>query len=130
MDIYIQEVIINNIPVNKVKIDILSLIFNNSAIFRVRYTTNNIYEPHPSYIKIEGDEYKNWKNDDVYIINLICSKLNIIPLQPNYLHQSDPVILDPVNQPIDPVVFSIEHNEPTTDPIVYPSSYIVNDILV
>jgi len=127
MDILIQEIIINNIPVNKVKIDILTLIFNNSATFRVRYNKNDIYEPPPSYIKIEGDEYKNWNNDDVYIISLICSKLNLIPLQPNYLHQSDPYVLDPINQPIDPVVYPIEHNEPTTDPIIYPSTYLINN---
>ena len=36
------SITINNIPVNKIKIDILSLIFNNSATFRVRYITNYI----------------------------------------------------------------------------------------
>lgn len=117
MDIYIQEIIINNIHVNKVKIDILSLLFNNLATFRVRYITNGTYEPKPSYIKIEGDEYKNWNNDDVYIINLICTKLDIIPLQPDYLHQADPVMLDPISYPIDPVVYPVEPiNDPT---IVY-----------
>jgi hypothetical protein len=127
MDICIQEITIDNIPINKIKIDILTLIFNNSAYFRVRYNPNSIYEPKPSYINIEGDEYRNWENDDVYIINLICSKLNLTPLQPDYLHQSDPSILDPISYPIDPVIYPIEPevipNIEPTEPIIYPEGY-------
>lgn len=121
MNIYIQEKIIDNIPVNMVKIDILTLIFNNSATFRVRYNVNSYYEIQPSYIKIEGDDYKNWKNDDFYIINKICSKLDLTPLQPDYFHQSDPFILDPISYPIDPVVYPIYNiTEPTNEYIVDP----------
>lgn len=117
MDIYIQETMINNILINTVKIDILSLIFNNSATFRVRYKTDEIYEPRPSYIKIEGDEYKDWKNDDVYIINLICSKLDLIPLNPDYLHQLDPYVLDPIETNIENITYPIENIYTITDNI-------------
>jgi hypothetical protein len=43
------------------------------------YDTDNIVR-RCEYFVLEGQEYINWTNDD-YLLNLICSKYNIVMLK-------------------------------------------------
>jgi len=106
MDIRVREIIVNNIPLNTVRIDITHLIFNTQATFRIRLNPDTLAELPPVYITISGTEYKNWKNDDNYIIYLLLSKISVSKaLNTNFL--ADPQILDPILLPIEPVVWPI-----------------------
>ena len=70
---------------------------------------------------IEGEEYKEWGNDDNYLENLIFKKLGLIKIL-----KPDPVqepIQDPVQEPIqDPVQEPIQ--EPIQDPVQEPVQLI------
>lgn len=63
--------------VNSINISIVSLNFNESATFRVKYNLNSITNSVPIYIKVEGDDYLGWNNNDNYIIDFILQKLNL-----------------------------------------------------
>lgn len=62
--------------VNKISINIDTMILGVSATFRVRLYTDNLSNVE-KLVKIEGEEYLNWSNDDNYIIQLIFQKLGI-----------------------------------------------------
>ena len=68
--------------ITNIKIEISQLILFESCSFNVYLydDENNIIEF--KTFKIEGDEYKLWKNEDDYIINWIKNKLNIISIVP------------------------------------------------
>ena len=51
---------------------------------------------------LEGDDYKQWGNDDTYIVNYICDKLNLTTLIK--LHNTSPVVDPVVDHVVDPVV--------------------------
>lgn len=65
----------------RIHIKVTTITFNESAKFDVDFYKSN--EPYDmdliktETVLIEGDEYKEWKDDDDYIINLICKKLGI-----------------------------------------------------
>lgn len=87
MEISIDELNIPQEPLiaKKISIKIGDIKFSESATFFVYfYNTTEITSlfNESNIIKtqvvvIEGDEYKNWKDDDQYIIDLICNKLGI-----------------------------------------------------
>jgi hypothetical protein len=57
-------------------IKIHELVFNEKVSLLVSfYDDVAILENH--FVTLEGQEYKNWSNDDNYIINLICQKFNL-----------------------------------------------------
>lgn len=73
----------NITPVNKTvtktitrfSLDIIELIFNTSARFRVsQYDVDNKLIEGIN-VTIEGEEYTNWRGDDTYVINLIAQKM-------------------------------------------------------
>lgn len=64
-----------DIQVDTVSIDINSLDFGVSATFRVEL--HNVDSSVVRFITISEDEYKNWSNDDTYMINLIFQKLGL-----------------------------------------------------
>lgn len=78
MDISIspQPVPQPDLVVNKISINIDTMILGVSATFRVRLYTDNLSNVE-KLVKIEGEEYLNWSNDDNYIIQLIFQKLGI-----------------------------------------------------
>lgn len=82
MDILIEE---SRVPqpdliVKNICIKISNLTFGQNASFMVQLFPEGIEyidKPIIKYIDLTPDEYKQWGNDDNYIINLICQKLNL-----------------------------------------------------
>lgn len=70
--------LIQKTMVNNVNIAIVSLNFNQSATFRVKFNINSLTNGAPIFITIEGEEYLGWNNNDDYIIDLILQKLGLI----------------------------------------------------
>ena len=68
----VQKTIVNNI-----NIAIVSLNFNQSVTFRVKFNVNSLTNGAPIFITIGGEEYLGWNNDDNYIIDLILQKLEL-----------------------------------------------------
>ncbi len=61
---------------NTIKIRIMSVeLFNSISICASLFENNNLLDN--KIFKIEGEEYKDWGNDDTYIIDLILSKLGM-----------------------------------------------------
>ena len=84
MELSIQDLNIPQEPLiaKKIAIKITDVKFGESATFIVYFYKTNETNNETNIIKmqvviIEGDEYKGWKDDDQYIIDLICSKLGI-----------------------------------------------------
>jgi hypothetical protein len=62
--------------INNIKIRIMSVeLFNSISICASLFENNNLLDN--KIFKIEGEEYKDWGNDDTYIIDLILSKLGM-----------------------------------------------------
>lgn len=55
--------------------DIVLIIFNTSATFRVYLYDADDKVIDNSIIILEGQDYLNWNNDDNYIIQLIADKM-------------------------------------------------------
>lgn len=72
--------IIKEVDINQVRIDVLSIDFENgSAMFKVFFLNNQFpNDDSTRYIEIKGSEYEDWGNDDSYIIDLILNKLGLI----------------------------------------------------
>lgn len=69
---------------NKIKINV-AVVLNTKAIITVIF-----YEDNTSFssldvkqFEIEGDEYKQWGNDDSYLEKIIYSKLGLQKQEPN-----------------------------------------------
>jgi len=85
MEISIEDLNIPQEPLiaKKIVIKIGEIKFGESATFFVYfYNTTEITFNESNIINmqvliIEGDEYRGWKDDDQYIIDLICTKLGI-----------------------------------------------------
>ena len=65
--------------ITKIKINITSLELFKSVIIVVSLLNNNIIDN--KVIKLEGDDYLNWNNDDNYIKNIVISKLGYTLLE-------------------------------------------------
>jgi hypothetical protein len=62
-------------------LDIIELILNTSATFRVLcYDVNNkLIET--KFVSLEGTDYTNWGNDDEYVVQFVSSQLGFILVQ-------------------------------------------------
>jgi hypothetical protein len=59
-------------------LDIIELILNTSATFRVLcYDANNKLID-SKFVSLEGTDYSNWGNDDQYIVQFVSSQLGFI----------------------------------------------------
>ena len=61
------------------------LVFNESITFSISIVDQNDKILQNTHIIVDGEDYKNWSNDDTYIINFICRKLNLTLATPEYL---------------------------------------------
>lgn len=61
--------------ITRFTLDIIELILNTSARFRVLQYDADDKLITASNINIEGDEYINWSNNDEYVVKLIAQKL-------------------------------------------------------
>lgn len=84
MNLAIENFVILQEPIiaTRVYIELVELKFNTSVKFNVYFYKNaNKYDMNVAKLEtvvIEGDEYKSWKNDDQYILDLVCCKLGLI----------------------------------------------------
>lgn len=70
----------------KCDIQVVSLIFGHSIVFRVRLF-ESVDEMHFNVVKedmvvVEGEEYLNWGNDDEYMQNLIFERMGLAKRPP------------------------------------------------
>lgn len=82
MEVQIQQQIIKqpDLVINYITIGISSITFGKNATFKIQLFPEGVEwidKPIEKLIIIEGQEYLNWKDNDDYIINLICQKLGI-----------------------------------------------------
>lgn len=61
----------------KIRINIAEIVFNKSAKFNIYYQLENDDIVKTELVNIENEEYKNWNNNDDYIIELVLSKLGL-----------------------------------------------------
>ena len=59
-------------------LDISQLILNTSATFRVSLYDIDDKCIDNKYIKLEGNDYKNWNSDDQYVIIFISAQLGFV----------------------------------------------------
>ena len=71
------------------KLSTQDLVLFTSVTFRVELLNNAGNLIDLKYVVISGDDYKNWNNDDQYIINKVAEKLGFI------LKPSDPAPAEP-----------------------------------
>lgn len=62
--------------ITKIKLDIVNIQFNESVTFRVSFPENEDFIP-SGYVKIDGENYQNWMNDDRYVIKVLLSKFHL-----------------------------------------------------
>ena len=81
----------------KINYSVNSFIFKTIISFNVILLddNNNIFSV--KLITLEGEDYKKWGNDDNYVIEYICKKLNLSP-------KLDPAVVPVVETPVVPVV--------------------------
>lgn len=63
--------------VDKVDIAIGELVLDSHVIIHVHYRNPEGYHLTTKTVRIEGDEYNAWGDDDNYIINLVLTKLGL-----------------------------------------------------
>lgn len=59
-------------------LDISQLVLNTSATFRVSLYDVDDKCIENKYVTLEGNDYKNWSNDDQYVINFIATSLGFV----------------------------------------------------
>jgi hypothetical protein len=81
-----MSLIVDTVPVQVtsnvvgLRITCASLNFFKSACFMVDTLVDSGAPIEQKYIYLTQEEYTTWKNDDTYIINLICEKLGYTPV--------------------------------------------------
>lgn len=73
--IIVPATITNTNIISSISIEIVRLVFNSFVDVRVIQKSSDGYIFKVQHIRIEGDDYKNWKDDDDYIPNFILNKL-------------------------------------------------------
>ena len=64
--------------VNNIKISVLSVELFKNIVLRVSmFADKTIVEN--KILKVEGEDYANWGNDDQYIVNYCLNKLGLTP---------------------------------------------------
>lgn len=77
-NINVQEKQITTIQkITKVEIMEGKIELDNSASFPVRMMDDNNQLVDIQFVRLEGDDYTNWGNDDQYVVNLILTKLGL-----------------------------------------------------
>ena len=86
--------------VRSVEIEIMELVLDSHVVVLVKYKggNGNLLENH--IVRIEGDEYNAWGDDDNYITNLVLTKLGLTELNLDGSIQSteEPVTEEPATE--------------------------------
>jgi hypothetical protein len=72
-----KEIAYTTETISKIKISDGTIELKNSVTFIVLLMNSNSDILKREKVKIEGEEYTNWGNNDQYILNLILSKLGL-----------------------------------------------------
>ena len=94
---YIQVVPSNfNVPVTNFRIDwCFQMCLNVSATFTV-FVLNNNQQLYTKQITLAGDDYKNWGNDDTYLVNYVAKQLGLtIQTNDGPTGPTDPTVVGP-----------------------------------
>lgn len=77
LSVNIVDVTLDAPVATNIEIDIMEIVLNShvTAVVRFLNSTGNLLKN--EIVKIEGEEYAGWGNDDSYIVNLVLSKLNL-----------------------------------------------------
>ncbi len=67
----------DNNKITKLIIDDISIILDEKALINVNLVNDRNNSILRKHIELSGEDYNNWGNDDNYIIQFICNKLNI-----------------------------------------------------
>ena len=63
--------------VTKVEMEVMEMVLDSHVIMVVHYLNANGNLLDNKFVKIEGDEYNAWGDDDSYITNLVLTKLGL-----------------------------------------------------
>ena len=63
--------------VDTIDFQITELVLDSHVVVHVHYRNPEGYHLTSKIVKIEGDEYNAWGDDDNYIINLVLTKLGL-----------------------------------------------------
>lgn len=63
--------------VTKVEMEVMEMVLDSHVTMVVRYLNANGNLLDNKFVKIEGDEYNAWGDDDSYITNLVLTKLGL-----------------------------------------------------
>jgi len=102
---------------SSIQIKLEKLILDDSATFHVRFPEQTI-RLRPIEIVIQGQDYKNWLNDDSYVVQYIISKLNLVIRDPENISTESTGTVT--------YNYMIENIETSTYPIVSPEPEVVS----
>lgn len=114
-----------------------SMSLGTSVTFNVNTFDENGQVVNTDTIKIEGKEYEQWGNDDQYIIDYICKKLNVDKTEivtNNEFPKVDPELTDLNNMKRDRNIYkNISNNEHSSKthkkPFIYQNKpFIINTV--
>lgn len=71
---FVKTSVINNINIKIIQVELFKSITLSVTLLSNNQNIDN------QIIKISGDDYTNWGNDDNYIINLVLTKLGLTKL--------------------------------------------------
>jgi hypothetical protein len=77
LQVDINDYTLDTPVVTKIEIEVMEMALNSHVSFIVRYLNlaGNLLDN--KFVKIEGDEYNAWGDDDNYITNLVLTKLGL-----------------------------------------------------
>lgn len=63
--------------VSKIEMEVMEMVLDSHVTMIVHYLNANGNSLDNKIVKIEGEEYNAWGDDDNYIINLVLTKLGL-----------------------------------------------------
>lgn len=63
--------------VTKIEMEVMEMVLDSHVTMMVRYLNADGNLLDNKYVKIEGEEYNAWGDDDNYITNLVLTKLGL-----------------------------------------------------
>ena len=63
--------------VSKIEMEVMEMVLDSHVTMVVHYLNANGNSLDNKIVKIEGEEYNAWGDDDNYIINLVLTKLGL-----------------------------------------------------
>lgn len=77
LSVNITDVTLEAPVATSIEINVMELVLNSHVMVGVMFKNSNGNLLKNEMVKIEGDDYAGWGNDDNYLIDLVLSKLNL-----------------------------------------------------